>query len=43
MKEVYSVNGRKYQKTIVMYDFGQYYMVAFALLEWVVSNPEKVA
>ena len=43
LKEVYSVNGRKYQKTIVMYDFGQYYMVAFALLEWVVSNPEKVA
>ena len=42
-KLVYSFNGGTYYKTIVMYDFGQYSMVAYALLDWAVHNPEKIA
>ena len=43
VKSVYSFNGNIYNKTIVMYDLGQYSMVAYALLDWAVHNPEKIA
>jgi hypothetical protein len=42
-KLVYSFNGNMYYKTIVMYDLGQYSIVSYALLDWAVHNPEKVA
>lgn len=42
-KPVYAINGSVYNKTIVMYGKGQYSMVAYALLDWAVHNPEKIA
>ena len=38
----YAINGRVFDKNVVMYDYGQYSMVAYALLDWAVHNPEKV-
>ena len=42
LNPTYSFNGRIYNKKIVMYDYGQYFMVSYALLNWAVHNPEKI-
>lgn len=42
-KPVYAFNGSVYNKTIVMYNHGHYSMVAYALLDWAIHNPEKIA
>ena len=42
-KLVYAFNGSVYNKTIVMYSHGHYSMVAYALLDWAIHNPEKIA
>lgn len=42
-KEVYSFNGRKYNKIIVMYEIGHFNIIAHTLLDWAVKNPEKIA
>lgn len=43
IKSEYSFNGALYDKTIVMYNLGEYSIVSYALLDWAVHNPEKIA
>ena len=43
IKSEYSFNGDLYDKTIVMYNLGKYSIVSYALLDWAVHNPEKIA
>ena len=43
LKETYSFHGRKYNKTVIMYNVQQFPMVAYALLYWATNNPEKIA
>ena len=43
VKDDYSFNGKLYDKTIVMYTLKEYNMVSYALLDWAIHNPEKIA
>ena len=43
VSETYSFHGKKYNKTIVMYNVQQFPMVSYALLYWATNNPEKIA
>lgn len=43
IKSEYSFNGKLYDKTIVMYTLKEYNMVSYALLDWAIHNPEKIA
>lgn len=43
IKSEYSFNGKLYDKTIVMYTLKEYNMVTYALLDWAIHNPEKIA
>ena len=42
-EEVYSFNGRKFNKVIVMYNLGQFNIVSHSLLTWAIQNPEKIS
>ena len=42
-EEVYSFNGRKFNKVIVMYNIGEFHIVSHSLLTWAIQNPEKIS